>query len=260
MRPWGLVAKPVGLLVGVAALAACASATPPSRLADYMGQQALSVPASASTLPEQRPIRAGLVVISDTTAPDAAPALPDEALNRLSELLRQEFSQFLPIAVEKIIPADGIQPGGAASQFSELGKKHGVEYLLVVVGSSTEQEYPVYVFLGWTSHMQPGFRRDNWSLLEVALVEVKSGQTLLHAEGRAWATLDSPSAPGINQWYPVVYLRPQDPERHWWPPTFAGAPNTLRVIAMNQAAKRLILNLQDAWIQKRQAELSASRG
>lgn len=260
MRRWGLIPKPVGLLVGVAALAACASATPPSRLVDYVGQQALSASASASTLPEQRPIRAGLVVISDTTAPDAAPALPEEAMNRLSEMLRQEFSQFLPIAVEKIIPADGIQPGGSASQFSELGKKHGVEYLLLVVGSSTEQEYPVYVFLGWTSHMQPGFRRDNWSLLELALVEVKSGQTLLHAEGRAWATLDSPSAPGINQWYPVVYLRPQDPERHWWPPTFAGAPNTLRVIAMNQAAKRLILNLQDAWNQKRQAELSPARG
>ncbi|HKW86317.1 MAG TPA: hypothetical protein VJM82_04540, partial [Nitrospiraceae bacterium] len=48
--------------------------------------------------------------------------------------------------------------------------------------------------------------------------------------------------------------------RHWWPPTFAGAPNTLRVVAMNQAAKRLILNLQDAWIQKRQAELSSARG
>ena len=256
----GLISKPVGLLVGIAALAACASATPPSRLADYVGQQALSEPASASTLPEQRPIRVGLVVISDTTAPDAAPALPDEALNRLSDMLKQEFSQFLPIAVEKIIPADGIQPEGAASQFSELGKKHGVEYLLVVVGSSTEQEYPVYVFLGWTSHMQPGFRRDNWSLLEVALVEVKTGQTLLHAEGRAWATLESPTAPGINQWYPVVYLRPQDPERHWWPPTFAGAPNTLRVIAMNQAAKRLILNLQDAWNQKRQAELAPARG
>ena len=115
MRPWGLIARPLGLLVGVAALAACASATPPSRLADYMGQQALSMPASASSLPGQRPIRAGLVVISDTTAPDAAPPLPDEALNRLSELLRQEFSQFLPIAVEKIIPADGIQPGGTGA-------------------------------------------------------------------------------------------------------------------------------------------------
>lgn len=256
----GLIPTLVGLFIGMAALAACASTTPPSRLADYVGQQALSEPASASTLPEQRPIRAGLVVISDTTAPDAAPALPDEALNRLSEMLKQEFSQFLPIVVEKIIPADGIQPDGAASQFRELGKKHGVEYLLVVIGSSTEQEYPVYVFLGWISHMQPGFRRDNWSLLEVALVEVKTGQTLLHAEGRAWATLESPMAPGINQWYPVVYLRPQDPERHWWPPTFAGAPNTLRVIAMNQAAKRLILNLQDAWNQKRQAELAAVRG
>ncbi|MEK6526744.1 MAG: hypothetical protein AABZ22_07715, partial [Nitrospirota bacterium] len=66
------------------------------------------------------------------------------------------------------------------------------------VVSSTEQEYPLMVFLGWHSHSQPGLRRDNWSLIEVALVDVKSGRSLLRAEGRGWATLDRLMAPGIN--------------------------------------------------------------
>lgn len=32
-----------------------------------------------------------------------------------------------------------------------------MEYLLVTVLSSTEQDYPVSLFLGWTTHQQPGF-------------------------------------------------------------------------------------------------------
>jgi hypothetical protein len=143
-------------------------------------------------------------------------------------------------------------------QFSHLGKQQGVDYLVVVIASSTEQEYPVTLFLGWVTHAQPGWRRDNWSLLEVALIDVNTGQALLRAEGRGFATLDRPTAPGINQWYPVVWLRPQFPARRFWPPTYAGAPNTLRVVAMNEAAKRLVLQVREAWIEKRQSELEAA--
>jgi hypothetical protein len=204
-------------------------------------------------------LRAGLIVISDTTAPEAAPALPDEAANRVGESLQQEINQFLPsVKIEKIIPTEGIAPGDT-DKIRELGIKNGVDYLAVAVLSSTEQEYPMTLFLGWTSHAQPGYRRDNWSLAELAVIEARTGRAVVRAEGRGMATLDRPSAPGINQWYPVVYLRPQDPDRRWWPPTYAGAPNTLRVIAMNQAVKRLIINLQDAWIQKRQGELAQAR-
>ena len=39
------------------------------------------------------------------------------------------------------------------------------------------------------------------------------------------ATLDRPTAPGISQWYPVIYLRPQEPERRLWPPNYGGPDN-----------------------------------
>lgn len=68
------------------------------------------------------------------------------------------------------------------------------------------------------------------------------------------ATLDRSTAPGISQWYPVIYLRPQDPERRIWPPTYEGAPLTLRLVAMEQAVMRLAGNLQRAWIEQRERE------
>jgi hypothetical protein len=244
-------AKYIALMAGSCVLAACMAEVPPSRIADYMGAPGKGVPDMA---PPQA-IQAGLVVIPDASAPDASPALPDEALQRMAESLSQEISQSLPIRITKIISPEGLRPivGGDPDQFAEFGRKHGVDYLVVVVASSTEQEYPMMVFLGWTAHSQPGLRRDNWSLLEAAVVDVKAAQSLTRAEGRGWATLDRPMAPGINQWYPVVWLRPMEPSRRYWPPTFEGAPNTLRVIAMEDASKRLILNLRKAWGEKRQA-------
>jgi hypothetical protein len=232
------------LIFSVVFLASCASTIPPARIGDYVSS-ARQVGGDAFTRIEQRPLQAGLVVVSDTAAPGAAPNLPEEALARLGESLQRDIGRVIPVAMTEMISADRIrpQPYGDWVQFAELGRQRGIEYLAVVVVSSTEQEYPMTFNLGLTTHAQPGFRRDNWSLLEFALLDLKHNQILMQAEGRGWATLDRPSAPGIDQWYPAIYLRPQD-ERRIWPPTYEGAPNTLRVVSFEQAAKRLVLRLQ----------------
>ncbi len=247
--------------LSTAVFSACAFSTgAPSRMSNYLSPEHRGEEASLTKL-EQQQLQAGLVLVSDTTEPGAAPNLPDEALVRLGESLKEEIDRVLPVAIRKIIQSDQIrpQPNGDWAQFAELGRQHGLDYLIVVVLSSMEQEYPVTLFLGWTTHAQPGFRRDNWSLLEFALLDLKSNKTLMQSEGRGWATLDYPSAPGINQWYPVVYLRPQDPERRIWPPTYEGAPNTLRVVSFDQAAKRLTLKLQNTWLGQLESDAAARR-
>ena len=238
----------VSLMLSAVFLVSCGSATPPPRIGDYVSSEHLASENAIARI-NQRPLPAGLVVVSDTAAPGAAPKLPEEALARLAESLQRDLGRAIPVAITELIPADHIrrQPHGDLGQFAELGRQRGLDYLAVVVVSSTEQEYPVTLFLGWTRHAQPGFRRDNWSLLEFALLNLKHNQSLMQAEGRGWATLDRPSAPGINQWYPAVYLRPQD-QRRIWPPTYEGAPNTLRVVSFEQAARRLVLKLQNSWL------------
>lgn len=44
--------------------------------------------------------------------------------------------------------------------------------------------------------------------------------------------MDYPVAPGINHWYRVVYLRPDEVHRIW-PPTYMGASNSLRVVSFD---------------------------
>lgn len=240
-------------------LLACASSIPPSRMVDYVPMDQDSK-AESLLKADKKPLQAGLVLVSDTAAPEAGPNLPEEALTKLGDELKQEIGRVLPVTIKEVISAEGIRPmDGNRTQFADLAKRHGLDYLAVVVVSSTEQEYPVSLFLGWTTHMQPGYRRDNWSLLEFALLDVNGGEVVMRAEGRGWATLDRPTAPGIDQWYPVVYLRPQDPERRFWPPTYEGAPNTLRVVSFNQASKRLTLKLQNSWLGQLEADAAARR-
>lgn len=248
------IVRVISGLLGAVLVTACASAVPPSRLGDYVSAER-QVSEEALTQIEQRPLKAGLVLVSDTAEAGSAPNLPDEAFVRLGETLKQDISRAIPVTITEVLPAESIrpQPNGDWAQFADLGRQRGLDYLVVVVLSSTEQEYPVTLFLGWTTHAQPGLRRDNWSLLEFALLDLKNNVPLLKAEGRGWATLDWPTAPGINQWYPVVYLRPQDPERRIWPPTYEGAPNTLRVVSFDQAEKRLALKLQNSYIGQLQA-------
>ncbi|MBS0171629.1 MAG: hypothetical protein JSR62_14870 [Nitrospira sp.] len=240
-------------LIGLLLFSGCAAASPPSRLHRYVAVTESGADDSPR-LPASRPVRTALVLLIDRSDPDSAPALPDEAQAKVAETLSAHINRGFPLTVERIVTLGEWPASGMAPDWNALATQQGVDYLVVTVLSSVEQEYPASLFLGWTSHRQPGLRRDNWSLAEAALVDRGSGRQLMYAEGRAMATLDRPTVPGISQWYPVIYLRPQEPERRLWPPTYEGAPVTLRVVAMEQAAIRLAGNLQRAWIEQRERE------
>lgn len=241
-------------LVGAFLLAGCVAASPPSRLSQYVLPVASNQDA-APELPASRPVRTVLVVLTDRSDPASVPSLPEDAQSRLAESLSAQINRGYPISVARVITLGELSGSGTTPDWISIAKQQGVDYLIVAVLSSLEQEYPVSLFLGWTTHRQPGLRRDNWSLVEAALVDGRTGSQLLRAEGRGMATLDRPNAPGISQWYPVIYLRPQEPERRLWPPSYEGAPVTLRIVAMEQAAMRLAGNLQRAWIEQRERQM-----
>ena len=238
------------LLLG---LTACAAQVPSSRLDPWIAE--ISRGSSPAALPTERPLRASLIFLEPQNGQSDS-VLPEEARVRVADQLREEITRGFPLVIERIIPSREFEAQRGLADVLAYGKERGIRHLLVVMVSSEEQEYPVSLFLGWTTHRQPGFRLDNWSLAEAALIDVDSERIVLRAEGRAWATLDRPSAPGINQWYPVIYLRPQDPERRIWPPTYEGAPITLRLVSAMQAAKRMALNIKQAWNEKRHMELA----
>ena len=247
------------LLIGAFALSACASTVAPSRIGDYVTKDEKVPTNSVITIPDQRPVQAGLLVIADKADPGSGPGLPDEALVRFREELKQELGHGLPFTIKRLIQADGIAPnrtGGDLTQFRELGKKHDVEYLALVVTSSTEVEYPRDLDLGGATQGTPGLQRDNWALAEFALVDLKTGRTMIQAQGQGWASLLRTYVPLMSSRYPVVYIRPGR-QHVVWPPTWEGAPNTLRVVTLNLAGKDLIYRLSRVWLEYLEGEDSA---
>jgi hypothetical protein len=246
------------LLIVAFSFSACASTTAPSRIGDYVTKDEKVPENLVITMPDQRPVQAGFLVIADKTDPGSAPGLPDEALARFREELRQEFGNGLPFTIKQLIQADGITPnrtGGDLTQFMELGKKYDVEYLALVVVSSTEVEYPKDLDLGGATQGTPGLQRDNYALAEFALIDLKTGQTMMQAQGKGWATLFRTYAPLMSSRYPVIYLRPG--QQRYWPPTWEGAPDTLRVVSFNLAGKNLVYRLSRAWLEYLEGETAA---
>jgi hypothetical protein len=262
-RTWSMRDLAVGIVVlfSLAVFVGCASTVPPSRIGDYVTKDAKVPTNSVIAMPDQRPVQAGLLVIADKTHPRSAPVLPDEAMAHFREELRQELDHGLPFTVKDLIQPDGITPsrtGGDLTQFRELGKKHDVEYLALVVVSSTEVEYPTDLNLGGATEGTPGLARDNWALAEFALVDLKTGRTMMQAEGRGWATLLRTYAPLMSSRYPVVYIEPNS-QRVYWPPTWEGAPDTLRVASYNLAGKNLVNKISRVWFEYLEGEAAARR-
>lgn len=246
----------VATFVSLLLLSACASAVPSSRLAEYVPPEQPTE--DLTTVAGRQNLQAALVIISEMTAPEGSSPLPDEAMRQVADNLQAEISRALPVSIQDVLYRDGTKlKGRGTAAWQELAKETKHPYLALVVMSSTEQEYPVVLKVGGDRHAQPGLRRDNWSLVEFALLDVKNGKVLLRTEARGWATLDRPTAPDINQFYPVIYLRPQEPDRRVWPPAYEGSLNTLRVVSLNQAAKRLGMKLQNIWGNLLQQQASA---
>ncbi|OQW63264.1 MAG: hypothetical protein BVN29_16225, partial [Nitrospira sp. ST-bin5] len=142
----------VSLLTVCVLVVACASAVPPSRIGQYLKFDQPSVPESLLKT-EQRPLKAGLVLVPDEPDQTAAAVLPEEALVRLGDTLKQDIARVLPVTVTEVLSAEGVRPqdqGGDLTRLVDLAKSKGLDYLAVVVVSSAEQEYPVTLFLGWT--------------------------------------------------------------------------------------------------------------
>ena len=77
----------LSLMVSAVVLVSCASTIPPGRIGEYVSAEH-QVGGDVFTRIIQRPLQAGLVVVSDTGERGAAPNLPEEGLVRLGESLR----------------------------------------------------------------------------------------------------------------------------------------------------------------------------
>ena len=195
-------------------------------------------------------IQAGLLIINDTTAPGSAPSLSPEAFSALSEGIRVQIMNAVPITFVKVLDNSGITPQGNPQDLLARARQEGLSYLMVAILSSNESEVPTYLPIngiiqgGGGPNTVPGYEAQNFSVFELALLDSKTGRSVIQANGRAYSTLYRLNVPTDSNVYPVVVrarlFNPIYPQGN-------NAHDTLRGIAGDDAIKQGVMHLRIMW-------------
>lgn len=231
---WVTAVWTLGLLVG------CASAPPPERLQTYFNREAIV--GVSSELPHvEHLLDAGIALIEDTGFEESAPSLSQEGRIALVEYLRRKLEARLPLRILRtIVPANGKTKEQVRASLLTSAREAGLEYLFLAVHASQERTSPAWLTIMRDSIDVPGERIRNFALVEMALLDVKTGEVLATARGRAIATLEQLTPPMATTLYPVVYPSLQDTRVF---ATLDTAEETLRVVAGEGASDAAVNRL-----------------
>jgi len=152
--------------------------------------------------------RIGLVVYSDTSGPNAAPAISPaflETLNRRTEeFLTQRCGvvSVVPIALPSLT-----QPARLQQELISRGQEHGISHLLLVILSSREYSGPVTLGEARMMTQMSGTTFENMALAEVVLLDLADYAMTFDLAGSATETLEVLDAPiGEGQLSPAESL------------------------------------------------------
>ncbi len=236
--------------ITAALLCGCVFSALPPRIEQYVGppgEQATLAPKTATA-----GIDTALMVVNDISAKDSAPPLSAAGLTFVTDQTRQRLEGSLPIKVVKMIaPAGPSQPPGLLP-FQQIGREQGVEYLVVAVFSGAEVERADQLPLGGSQEgggalgLVPGYSTSNHALVELALIQAKTGRSVIRAEGRAYATLDRLASGVTSNVYPVI-RRSGRMARVFPPRDKDQAHDVLRSLAGDEALEQAVYHMKLDW-------------
>lgn len=243
----------ITLLIFFLSVSGCAFETTPKRLMAYLpppSTQAHSVSTTKEELPAHE-VTAALIVLNDTSFEKSAPELRRGTLQHLGEQLKTELEKHLPIRVSSLVFPEGVFPQDSSEVFGQVAEEEGVPSLLIAVFSSTERELFIHLPLGglqsggMRSTGIPGFRAENFSRLEIAVLDAQTGQPVVMTDGQATATLERLAVPMESNVYPVVRRTQTQPPI--FPNSEGEAFETLRWVSGKDAIAQAVMHLEQLW-------------
>ncbi len=227
----------------------CSAGWPQARLATYLGPTP-SPPAPTEIL-KRGEVRAGLLVINDTSAHDSAPQLSAESFDATKEHIQFQLTKEVPMVLVGLdTPIPSTLPTELVSLL-QMAKDQQVDYVVLAVVSSTEIEVPDRLPLqgsfsgGGMRGLLVGYRAENFALAELALVDVQTGQTLIQADGQAWASLERLDVPLESNIYPVVRRGLEIPPIY--PTREDRAHDVMRAVASSDAINQAVMHFKESW-------------
>lgn len=234
----------------------CSLDNTPKRLGAYLPQPTGQTGVLAKMALPADGVTSVLVVLNDSGFEKSAPELRRGTLENLGEHLKTEINKQLPIQINSVVYPDGLKPNGSADQFIQFAKEKNVPYALVAVLSSSEWE--VFDRLPMQGMQQgggmrgagmPGYRVENYARLELALLDVQTGQKIVATDGQAWATLERLVVPIESNVYPVVRRDLTQPPIY--PNSEGEEYETLRWVSGQDAIAQAVMHLEELWRKNR---------
>jgi hypothetical protein len=174
--------------------------------------------------------RVGVIIVTDSSMPGAAPPLSSDMLAILENRLVKKMGEYFSIPVTPIRMEPPLQPTGDVSSITKLAKVRGLDFLVLVVLSSREVESHIEIGEETMMTRMSGVEIDNSALAELALLHADSGKIALHAVGEGAESMEQLEAP-IGENYP----RKED------------AKHILRATSAEKALDQALLSLQRQW-------------
>lgn len=249
---WRHIWLMVGFLCACSSLG-CSLQNTPKRLTAYLPQSTgLSGGDVASMALPAEGVTAVLVVLNDSGFEKSAPELRRGTLENLGEHLKTELHKQLPIQIHSVVYPDDVKPKGSVDPFIRLGKDQNVPYLLLAVLSSSEYEVFDHFPMGGMQQPtgmrgggMPGYRVENYARMELALLDVRTGQSVVSTDGQAWATLERLVVPIESNVYPVVRRAQTQPPIY--PNSEGEEYETLRWVSGQDAIGQAVMHLEILW-------------
>jgi len=239
-------------LVGLVFGSGCSLDNTPKRLGAYLPQSTVQAGAATKIALPVEGVTSVLVVLNDSGFEKSAPELRRGTLENLGEHLQTEIQKQLPIQINSVVYPEGLQPNSSSDQFIQLAKAQNVPYLVLAVLSSSEYEVfdrlPLGGFqepTGMRGGGLPGYRAENYARLELALLDARSGQPVVSADGQAWATLERLAVPLESNVYPVVRRAQTQPPIY--PNSEGEEYETLRWVSGQDAIAQAVMHLEILW-------------
>jgi len=235
-------------------LVGCSTGWPQPRLADYLGSTP-SPEGMPTALAKQGDVRAGFVVINDTTAQGSAPQLSPESLDSIKNYLQGLLTKEVSISLVRLNPPTQSSPPADTASFLQMARGQQLDYLVLAVVSSTEIEVPDRLPIGGSFNrggmrgFLNGYRAENFARAELVLLEVGTGQALLQSDGQAWASLERLATPLESNVYPVVHRNIEMPPIY--PTSEESAHDVMRSVASSEAINQAVMHFKESWKQAR---------
>ncbi len=227
-------------------IAGCNAFSHPSRLGKILQQESNpnSVIQEKLSGSSNEKLLVRMAFLSDVEESNSSTKLSEDSVAHITDRAKKEIEHRFPLIIEEVVRLEKLQQVSTMEELKRLNQQPNVEFVLLVLSSSSEITGPAQFNVAQEVSVVPGTQTENYATIEMALVDLQTGKSLVLATGQSHALLEKFDVPMGSNRYPVVKVAdrynpifPKDVEAY----------EVLRIVAMGEALDQAVMHFDSAW-------------